>query len=132
VSIHQESIIQATPQQVFDVLTDGAKFAAATGQPASISDQPGEAFALFGGRIEGRQVELVPGERVVQAWRFGGDHPETWDAGVYSLVRFTLMREGGATRFIIDHGGIPSPWEEHIEGGYPAFYHDPLARYFAS
>ena len=59
--IHQESIITAAPQAVYEVLTDGQKFAAATGMPAQLSDREGEAFTLFGGRVEGRQIELVPG-----------------------------------------------------------------------
>jgi uncharacterized protein YndB with AHSA1/START domain len=131
-SIHQEAIIDAVPEQVYAVLTDGEKFAAATGQPARLSDREGGVFTLFGGRIEGRQIELVPGERVVQAWRFGGDHPGTWDAGVYSIVRFTLKPEGEATNFVIDHDAIPPEWQGHIATGYPTFYQRPLARYFAA
>ena len=131
-SIHQEAIIDAAPEQVYAVLTDGEKFAAVTGQPARLSDHEGEAFTLFSGRVEGRQIELVPGERVVQAWRFGGEHPDTWDAGVYSVVRFTLAPEGEGTRFVIDHEGIPPEWHEHISSGYPTFYQDPLAKYFAA
>jgi activator of HSP90 ATPase len=130
--IHQEATIDAAPEQVYAVLTDGQKFAAATGMPAQLSDREGEAFTLFGGRVEGRQVELVPGRRVVQAWRFGGAHPETWDAGVYSVVRFTLTPEGNATKFVIDHDGIPPHAEERIATGYPAFYQSPLAEYFAA
>ena len=90
------------------MLTDGDKFAAATGQPAHISDREGDEFTLFGGRVAGRQIELVRGERVVQAWRFGDDHPHPWDAGVYSVVRFTLKTEGKATKLIIDHDAIPT------------------------
>jgi activator of HSP90 ATPase len=130
--IHQEAIIDAAPQQVYAVLTDGEAFAAATGQAAHLSDQEGETFSLFGGRVEGRQVELVPGERIVQAWRFGGNHPEAWDAGVYSVVRFTLTPEGQGTRFVIDHDAIPAGWEDHIDSGYPTFYQGPLAAYFAT
>jgi uncharacterized protein YndB with AHSA1/START domain len=129
-SIHQEAIVDAAPEQVYAVLTDGDTFASATGMPARIGDQEGTAFTLFGGRIEGRQIELVPGERVVQAWRFGDEHPDTWDAGVYSVVRFTLMADGEATKLVIDHDGIPSEWQEHIASGYPTFYQEPLARYF--
>jgi len=92
--IHQEAIIDARPEQVYSLLTDGQKFGDATGQPARVNDREGEAFTLFAGRVEGRQIELVPGKRVVQAWRFGGDHPAAWDAGVYSVVRFTLELEG--------------------------------------
>jgi hypothetical protein len=46
-------------------LTNGEIFGAATEQPAGVSGREGEAFSLFGGRMEGRQIELVPGERVV-------------------------------------------------------------------
>jgi hypothetical protein len=38
---------------------------------------------MFGGDISGRNVELVPGRRAVQAWR-----SNAWPEGVYSIVRF--------------------------------------------
>ena len=130
--IHQEAIIDADPKAVYDVLTDGQKFAAATGMPAQLSDREGETFTLFGGRVEGRQIELVPGRRIVQAWRFGAGHPSPWDDGVYSVVRFTLSGEEGGTRFIIDHAAVPPEWHDHISTGYPTFYEQPLERYFAA
>jgi activator of HSP90 ATPase len=129
-SIHQEAVIKASPGQVYEYLTNGEIFTAATEMPAQVSDREGEPFSLFGGRVEGRQIELVPGERVVQAWRFGGAHPDAWEAGVYSIVRFTLRSEGDATKFVIDHDGIPPEWQDHIQSGYPTFYQGPLARYF--
>ena len=130
--IHQEAIIRANPQAVYDVLTDGRKFAAATGMRAQLSDREGETFSVFDGRIEGRQIELVPGERIVQAWRFGANHPDVWDAGVYSVVRFTLIGQEDGTRFIIDHVGVPPEWHDHLSSGYPDFYIKPVERYFAA
>lgn len=131
-SIHQEGLIAAPPQQVFELLTSGSQFGAATGQPAEITDREGDSFSIFGGRVEGRQIELVPGQRVVQAWRFGSAHPSPWEPGVYSTVRFTLEPAGDGTRLVIDHAGIPAEWIEHISGGYPAFYQDPIAEFFAN
>jgi activator of HSP90 ATPase len=130
-SIHQEAVIPASAGQIFEYLTNAEMFATATGMPALLNDREGDPFSLFGGRVEGRQVELAPGERVVQAWRFGGAHPDTWEPGVYSIVRFTLRPEGDATRFVIDHDAIPPEWQDHIEGGYPTFYEEPLTKYFA-
>ena len=129
-SIHQEAVIKASPGRIYEYLTNGEIFAAATGQPAEVSDRAGEPFSLFGGRVEGRQIELVPGERVVQAWRFGSAHPDAWEPGIYSIVRFTMRPEGDATRFAIDHDGIPPEWQDHIQGGYPSFYQGPLSTYF--
>jgi uncharacterized protein YndB with AHSA1/START domain len=131
-SIHQEAVINASPARVYECLTNGEIFSAATEMPAQVGDREGEPFSLFGGRVEGRQIELVPGERVVQAWRFGGAHPEAWEPGVYSVVRFTLRPEGDATRFVIDHTGIPRESEARIDSGYPAFYGDPLNRYLGA
>jgi uncharacterized protein YndB with AHSA1/START domain len=67
-SIHQEALIDATPLEVYACLTDGETFAAATGMAARLEARAGSAFSLFDGRVEGRQIELAPGERVVQAW----------------------------------------------------------------
>jgi uncharacterized protein YndB with AHSA1/START domain len=131
-SIHHETVVDAPPQQVFELLTSGNLFSAATGQPADITSREGDAFSLFGGRVEGRQIELVPGERVVQAWRFGTAHPSAWEPGVYSTVRFNLEPAGEGTRLVIDHAGIPPEWIEHISLGYPAFYQDPIAKFFAN
>jgi uncharacterized protein YndB with AHSA1/START domain len=74
VSIHQETLVPAPPERVFELLTGGAMFGAATGQPAQITDREGDAFSLFDGRVEGRQIELVPGRRVVQR---GASAPRT-------------------------------------------------------
>jgi activator of HSP90 ATPase len=129
-SIHQEALIPATPQQVFELLTSGSLFGAATGMPSEITDREGDSFSLFDGRVEGRQIELVPDQRVVQAWRFGAEHESPWEPGVYSTVRFTLEPAGDRTRLVIDHAGIPAEWIEHISGGYPAFYEEPITKFF--
>jgi uncharacterized protein YndB with AHSA1/START domain len=131
-SIHQETLVAALPQQVFELLTSGSLFSAATGQPAEITDREGDSFSIFGGRVQGRQIELVPGQRVVQAWRFGTAHPSPWEPGVYSTVRFAIEPAGEGTRLVIDHAGIPAEWIEHISLGYPTFYQDPIARFFAN
>jgi uncharacterized protein YndB with AHSA1/START domain len=126
-SIHHEAVIAATPAQVYEVLTTGAKFTKATGdRPADIGAGEGATFSLFGGPIVGRHLELVPGERVVQAWRV-----QNWDPGVYSIVRFTLRPEGAGTRFVIDHDAYPSAQHDHLSGGWVANYIDPLTKYFA-
>ena len=65
-SIHQEAVIPASPERIYECLTSGERFAAVTEMPARMSDRAGEPFSIFGGRVEGRQIELVPCGRVVQ------------------------------------------------------------------
>ena len=92
-AIHQEVDIKGAPQAVYEILTDAEKFSAMTGgRSAEITAEEGGAVALFGGDIQARNVELVPGKRVVQAWRSGA-----WPEGVYSIVRFELEGAAGGT-----------------------------------
>ena len=85
-SIHQEVTIKVSAKKVFDALTDSKQFSAFSGgAPAEINAQEGGNFSCFGGHIKGRNIELVPGKRVVQAWR-----SIKWGEGVYSIVRFEL------------------------------------------
>jgi uncharacterized protein YndB with AHSA1/START domain len=123
--IHQEVTLPAPPDRVYAVLTDGKLFTEATGgRTAEIGRDEGAAFSLFGGAIRGRVVELVPGQRIVQAWR-----PQPWPDGLYSLVRFTLTREGSGTRVVLDHTGYPDEQHDHLSAGWPANYFEPLAKY---
>ena len=129
-SIHQEALFQASRDRVFQLLTDEVQFAAATGFPAKIGRGEGASFSLFGGNIEGRHIELVPGERIVQAWR-GAD----WAPGVYSIVRFTLVPDGTGTKLVLDHDAYPdgaSPlypsWHEHLATNWPVYYFGPFAK----
>jgi activator of HSP90 ATPase len=126
-AIHQEVVIKANRKRVYEVLTDTEKFRKLSGGMATeISREPGGTFSLFGGVITGRHIELVPGERIVQAWR------SEWGPGEYSIARFVLKDEGSDTKIIFDHTGFPQGKAEHLATGWKAHYWDGLAKYFAS
>ncbi len=137
-SIHQEPIFTASRKRVYDALTDAKQFdkviqlsgAMQTmhlpDKPAEISPEAGGAFKLFGGYITGRQVELVPNERIVQAWRTGG-----WGPGIYSIARFELEEQGSGTRIIFDHTGFPEGEAESLASGWKAHYWEPLEKLLA-
>jgi activator of HSP90 ATPase len=126
-SIHQVVTFQTTPARVYDALMVPEQFAKVTGQTTQIGPEPGGAFSLFGGMIEGRHVELVPDKRIVQAWRV-----HAWPAGVYSIVRFELTAAGAGTRLEFDHTGFPPGAAEHLASGWKQNYWTPLTKYFAS
>ena len=126
--IHLEATIPgATSEQVYELLTNGAKFGEVTGQPGKGGGAQGAYFSLFGDWLEGRQVELVPGQRISQAWRF-----TDWEPGVYSMVRFTLTRDGGGTRLVVDQDGVPDDVHEHVRTNWTGFYFDPFIKHFAT
>lgn len=123
-SLHQEIELKAAPQRIYEILLDSKQFAAFTGMPATIDPPAGGAFTMFGGMIVGRNVELVAGQRVVQAWR-----PTHWDPGVYSVVKFELKPQGSGTLVILDHTGFPEGEYDSLFKGWGSHYWDPLKKY---
>lgn len=126
-AIHQEVSIGASPERIYKAFVDSAQFSALTGgAPAEISTENGGKFSCFGGAISGINVELVPGKRIVQAWRVGN-----WPEGLYSLVRFELEPEGTGTKLVFDHSGFPEAEAEHLAAGWHERYWEPLKKFLA-
>lgn len=126
-SIHQQVAFNAPPSRIYEALLDERQFAQVTGgQTTTIDRIAGGAFSLFGARIKGRNVELVPNARIVQAWRSEG-----WESGVYSIVQFELKAEGTGTRLVFDHTGFPTGQADHLAGGWKTNYWDALTRFVA-
>jgi uncharacterized protein YndB with AHSA1/START domain len=122
--IHQEVTFTAPPAKVYRALMDSAEHARFTGAPAEISADAGGTFSAYGGKVLGRNVELVPNTRIVQAWR-----PADWPEGVYSIARFELRSEGGKTRLVFEQDGIPQEAVQHLDGGWTRMYWEPLRKY---
>ncbi|HEY6330064.1 MAG TPA: SRPBCC domain-containing protein [Blastocatellia bacterium] len=138
-SIHQEPRFAGSRKRVYDALTDEHQFdkvirlcaevqsgGSFGDKPTEIDPKPGGAFVLFGGIISGRQIELVPNERIVQAWRVAN-----WGRGIYSIVRFELVEDGPGTRIVLDHTGFPRGDAETLATGWKAHYWEPLRKYLA-
>jgi activator of HSP90 ATPase len=137
-AIHQEIGFKASPTRVYEALLDAAQFqkiallSAATQalhiaeNPAQIQRQPGGEFSIFAAYIVGRQIELVPSQRIVQAWRVSA-----WAPGSYSIAKFELVPEGAGTRILFDHTGFPAGTGDHLAAGWKSNYWDPMEKYFA-
>lgn len=121
-NIHQEVTVGAAPARVYQALVDSTRFAEITGAPASGAATEGAAFSVFGGHITGRHIELLPGQRVVQAWR-----AKTWPEGCYSIARFELQPQGAGTKIVFDHDGFPEDMREHLATGWQTNYWDKLS-----
>jgi uncharacterized protein YndB with AHSA1/START domain len=129
-SIHQEVEFGAARKRVYEALTDEKQFRQVTdfvmkGAATQISPEVGGTFTIFGDVISGRHIELVPYERVVQAWR-----EKYWDAGVYSIVRFQLNEQAGGTKLIFDHTGFPAGASASLAPGWWSHYWEPMKKYF--
>jgi len=125
-SLHQEVTFNVNPQRIYAALLDSKQFSAFTRLSAEIDPKAGGAFTMFGGLIVGRNVELIPNRRIVQAWR-----PTHWDPGIYSIVKFELEALGSQTKVVLDHTGFPEGEFDSLSSGWRPRYWDPLRKFLA-
>ena len=122
--IHQEIDFTVSPQRIYEALLDANQFAAFSGREAQINPEVGGAFSLFKGHIIGRNLELLPNQRIVQGWRV-----VTWPAGAYSIARFELNPQGSGTHLVFDHVGFPEGLRDHLAEGWGENYWSLLKKY---
>jgi len=122
--INQSITIKASPARVYTAITSAGQFSKVTGSAAEIPEDEGGAFSCFDGKIVGRHIELLPDQRIVQAWRV-----HMWPEGVYSIVRFDLSQAGDATILELVQTGYPVGMEGHLDPGWHKMYWEPLKAY---
>ncbi len=139
-AIHQERVFSASARRVYEALTLERQFdkiVQLSGvmkddamkkmqNPTKLSAHVGGPFVLFGGYIIGRQIELVPNELIIQAWR-----ALSWPPSVYSIARFQLSDQAGKTKLVFDHTAFPKGQATHLVSGWQEHYWDPLTKLLA-
>ena len=71
--------IPASPREIYEAWLDSLGHSEMTGGEASMSDVVGADVSAWDGYISGRNLELIPGERIVQSWRtseFADEHED--------------------------------------------------------
>lgn len=116
-SIRQSTTFRASPRDVFEALMDSKKHARFSGEPAKVSRKVGGKFTAYGGYIEGRNLELEGGRKIVQSWR-----GSNWEEGHYSTVTFVMTRIPGGTKLTFTQTGVPERWHRDIQQGWKDYY----------
>lgn len=112
----------ASPDVVYECLADSRQHTKLTGQKAAISRKAGGPFSARNGQVTGINVDLVPGERLVQAWR-SKDFP----VGIFSMATFQFSRgKSGGTELILTHRGVPKDLIPKVEKDWKNIYWEKL------
>ncbi|MGD0026854.1 MAG: SRPBCC domain-containing protein [Xanthobacteraceae bacterium] len=122
------SIIPASAQEIYDAWLDSLVHSEMTGGEATTSDEIGAEVSAWDGYIRGRNLELVPGERIVQSWRtteFTDEHED-------SIVTLTLEEADDGTLLTLVHSNVPDDQRSYEEGGWESKYLEPMKVYFAN
>lgn len=127
-TITQTVQVGASPGEVYDALMDSKKHAKFTGSPAKISREVGGEFTAWDGYISGKNLELVPGKKIVQEWKTT-EWPEGYPP---SRLEITLTEKKGGTELKMVHSKVPAEQRDDYDGGWESSYWGPLRAHFKS
>jgi len=116
------TVLPATPEAIYRAWLDTRRHSAMTGGAAVMSSQPGAQVTAWDGYISGTNVELVPGERIVQTWRttqFAQADPD-------SMVTVQLQSTAEGTRLTLIHSNVPDGHMSYEQGGWEQSYFEPM------
>ena len=119
--------IAATPEQIYEAWLDSVKHSAMTGGMAEVSDQPGQSFTAWDGYITGKNLELEPGKRILQAWRTS----EFDEADPDSLLEILMMGSQKGCSLILRHSNLPDHGMQYKQGWVDNYF-EPMADYFGA
>ena len=125
ISFEISATLPSDPESVYAAWLDSAKHSAMTGGAAEVSDKVGESFTAWDGYISGKNIELLPGKRIVQAWRtveFSEDEPD-------SQLEINFETHDAGTLITIRHNNLPLHGEQY-EQGWVDNYFEPMKDYF--
>lgn len=118
--------IPATPQKVYDAWLDSGQHSAMTGGEAIVSDLVGDSFTAWDGYIEGKNIELDPGSRIVQHWRTS----EFDDSDEDSRLEINFKASNVGTLVTIRHSNLPEHGMQY-KMGWVENYLDPMKAHFS-
>ena len=118
--------IPASPRQIYDAWLDSRRHRAMTGGKAKQSAKVGAPVTAWNGYISGKNLELVPGRRIVQSWRT----TKFTDADRDSKITVTLEPVDGGTRLTLSHSAVPDGHTSYEKGGWQSHYFEPMKKFF--
>jgi len=127
-TIKQTYIIKAPIEDVWKALVDVYDIDRWGGGPAKMNDKVGTKFSLWRGSIWGKNLEVIPNQKLVQDWY--SDEEKKWDKP--SKVTFTLLAEKDGVKLELVHENIPDGNAKDINKGWKDYYLGPLKDYLES
>jgi activator of HSP90 ATPase len=120
-TIRQTATFKTSPHEVYEALMDAKKHMSFTEGKAKISREVGEKFSISDGEIQGKNLELAPDRKIVQAWRYSD-----WPEGHFSTATFELEKTEKGTRLTFTQTDVPDDKYEDIKQGWKDYYWQPM------
>ena len=116
-------LLSGKPEEVYNALTNPATIQLWSGEPAEMSTEPGSEFALWDESISGKNLEFVPGKKIVQEWYFGDQEEK-------SIVTIIIHDHKQGSSVELRQTNIPDEDFENIVEGWNVNYFGSLDEFF--
>ncbi|MBA3679223.1 SRPBCC domain-containing protein [Candidatus Saccharibacteria bacterium] len=116
----------ASAQQVYDALMSSKQHAEFTGAAANIDNTVGGKITAWDEYIEGENIVLEPGTKIVQKWR-----ASDWPEGEWSEATFELKDVDDDCELVFTQVRVPESMVKDVEQGWVDYYWKPLKKYLA-
>jgi activator of HSP90 ATPase len=83
-------------------------------------------FNVFDGYCHGYNIELIKGEKIVQAWHFAEDG---WPDDHFSICTFELEKTDNKTKLKFLQTNVPEHKVDSLKDGWKQFYWRPMKVY---
>lgn len=127
-TIVQTVSFAATPAELFEMYLDSDTHSRATGADARLGRGEGDSFSAWDGYIEGRNLRVVPGRLIVQAWRSS----EFKDSDPDSVLVLTFAKAAKGATVTMAHANVPDGQAKALTAGWHDFYWKPWKAFLAS
>ena len=117
--------INAKAEAIYIAWLNSDQHSQMTGGKAIVSDKVDGTFSAWDGYIEGKNIELIPFNKIVQLWRTA----EFKENEIDSTIELTLEETNGSTLITLVHSNLSEAGEQYIEG-WKDNYFTPMAMYF--
>ena len=122
--IQQTVRFRTSPETLFEMYLDSEKHSQSTGMPSRIGRKIGGRFQAFDGKLEGKNLLIVPVKQIVQLWR--ATH---WKKGDWSILILTFSKVAGGAEIDLVHVGVPAYDHKGVQAGWSKYYWRPWRRF---
>jgi activator of HSP90 ATPase len=124
--IHQTILFPTDALDLYKCIMDARIHSSFTGGEAIIEDKEGAEFSAYDGYIQGKNIVLERGKKIIQTWKANEDG---WPTDHFSEVVFLFKDVAEGCELDFYHTAVPEEKADSIEKGWTEYYWDPLRIY---
>lgn len=125
-SLKVSTTLPASPEKVYTAWLSSKEHSAFTGGSAKISNKVGGKFTAWDGYISGKNLELKPYKKIVQAWHTTDFNKTDED----SRLEIILEKIKTGTKLTLIHTNIPKGQAKEYKQGWLDYYFTPMKEFF--